>query len=424
MGGAWVFAAGCRKKAGGPGALSRVAITLWVLEENVESPDIYQQIAEEFMAANPRVEIRVERRANDAYKEALRLAINTSVAPDGYFSWGGIGLGGFYVRAHGAVPLTAYYEKYGWAARFTPAVLAGTFFDGVQYGIPFRVRAMGLYFRKDVFAAAGIDEKPSTYESLLTVCKKLLAAGYTPLGMGGKNGWMLMRLTDSLFEKNCGAKVHDALRALEADWSAEPGVTAAYAQLKQWMDAGYLSADFLGVDPISVRTSVYRGKAAMMYEGDWMVDYLRDDGMKLEEYDFFPFPTETGRLSFFTEMFFIGSTSKQAETVARFYDFWTSPATQTRHAGKFGAISPTVGIQLPSNTPAQVKTWQETVAQYSATYGPADQALPLEIVGSYLRVQAAVVSGALKPEAAGASMQADITAYKKRNGTGAPAKPA
>src|ERR1700712_1513182 len=41
-----------------------VTLTLWVLEENVETPDIYQQIVDEFMAANPEVRIVVERRAN------------------------------------------------------------------------------------------------------------------------------------------------------------------------------------------------------------------------------------------------------------------------------------------------------------------------------------------------------------------------
>ncbi len=385
----------------------------------MEAPDIYQQIADEFMALNPGVGIVIERRANDAYKEALRLAINTPVAPDGFFSWSGIGLGGFYVNAGGAIPLTGYYKQYEWARRFTPAALSGTFFNGVQYGIPFRVRAMGLYFRKDIFAAAGITAKPVSYEDLIAANEKLVKAGHVPLGMGGKFGWMLMRLMDSLLEMTCGAKTHDALRSLDADWGAEAGVTAAYVELKRWTDRAYLPADFLGVDPAHVRDNVYQGKAVMMYEGDWMTDYLRADGMKLEDYDFFEFPTGTGRLSFFTEMFFIGATSSQRDTVARFYDFWTSPATQQRHAGKFGTISPTVGVEISSSAPAQNKQWQEIVSRYSGTYVPADQALPLEVFGSYLRVQADVVSGALRPEVAGATMQAEIVAYKARQPAGA-----
>lgn len=405
-----IFLTACGRR--GTAEANAITITLWTLEENLEMPDIYQQIADEFMAQNPSVKIAIERRTNDAYKEALRLAINTPAAPDGYFSWSGVGLGGFYIRAGGAAPLTPYYEKYRWNDRFIAPALSATHFNGIQYGIPFRVRGMGLYFRKDAFARAGIASLPTTYAELLEVNRKLRASGQTPLAMGGKFGWMVMRLMDSLLETTCGATKHDALRALNADWSKEPGVTAAYIELRRWADEKFLTPDFLGIDPANVRTDVYQGKAAMMYEGDWMIEYLKNDEMNLEDYDFFPFPTETGRLAFFSEMFFIGRTSPHADVMAQFYDFWSSPATQARHVGKLGTIPPTVNVHLPENSPAQAKKWQDIVSRCTGTYIPADQALPLEIFGSYLRIQAQVIAGTLRPEAAGAAMQADINVFK------------
>jgi raffinose/stachyose/melibiose transport system substrate-binding protein len=416
LGGAAAALGACRRAGESRAAQAEVTLTLWVLEESFAPPDIYQLIADEFMAQHPEVRLVIERRANDAYKEALRLAINTPAAPDGFFSWSGLGLGGFYVNAGGARPLTDYYRQYDWEKRFTRAALAGTYFNNVQYGIPFRGRGMGIYYRKDAFARAGIAGKPATYEALIDACRKLRAIGCTPLGMGGKFGWMLMRLTDSLLETTCGAASHDALRALGADWSATPGVTAAYRELRRWVEEGFLPADFLGVDPGDVRMSVYQGKAAMLYEGDWMIEFLRSDGMSADDYDFFAFPTGTGRLSFFSEMFFISSISRQPDEMARFYDFWTSPATQARHAGRFGAIPPTVGVAAATDTPAHTRAWQDAAANCTGTYVPADQALPLEVFGNYLRVQAGVVSGTVAPEAAGAAMQTAIVAFK-RNGS-------
>ncbi|MEP6985042.1 MAG: extracellular solute-binding protein, partial [Chloroflexota bacterium] len=136
-----------------------VTLTLWTVQ-GTDSPDIFDKIAADYMAAHPNVTVNIERRVNDAYKEALRLAINTSASPDGYFSWGGIGLGGFYVRSGGALPIEKYYEQYGWADRFTKASLSATYFDGKQYGIPFRIRAMGLYYSKAAFEKAGITAAP------------------------------------------------------------------------------------------------------------------------------------------------------------------------------------------------------------------------------------------------------------------------
>ncbi|MBA3868107.1 MAG: extracellular solute-binding protein [Anaerolineae bacterium] len=391
-----------------------VTLTLWTVQ-GTDSPDIFDKIAADYMAAHPNVTVNIERRVNDAYKEALRLAINTSASPDGYFSWGGIGLGGFYVRSGGALPIEKYYEQYGWADRFTKASLSATYFDGKQYGIPFRIRAMGLYYSKAAFSKAGITAAPTTYDELIAANDKLVAAGITPLGMGGRFGWMLMRLTDSLLEMTCKPETHDGLRALKLDWSKEPCVTAAYTELKRWADNGYLPKDFLSVDPSDVWATIYQGKAAMAYDGDWQVDGIKTDGMNIDDYDFFVFPTSTDRIAFFTEMFFVTSTTKNPDEMAKFYDFWTSKDTQTKYAGQFGTIWPTLGIERPADALPIAQKWSDTVASYSGTYGPADQQLPLELFGSYSRIQADVVSGVVKPEEAGAQMQRDITTYKANN---------
>ena len=392
----------------------QIDLTIWTVEDNA-NPSVFDQIAADYSAANPNVTVRFEKRVNDAYKEALRLAINTSAAPDGYFSWGGIGLGGFYVRSGGALPVEQYYQQYGWTDRFTPASLSATMFDGKQYGIPFRVRAMGLYYSKAAFEKAGITSTPTTYDELIAANDKLVAAGITPLAMGGRYGWMLMRLVDSLLEMTCGPEKHDALRAFTADWSKEECVTQAYTELKRWSDNGYLPKDFLGVDPSDVWLTVYQGNAAMAYDGDWALDNLTNDGMSLDDYDFFIFPTGTKRISFFTEMFFVTSTTPHPDEVAKFYDYWTSTEVQTKYAGRFGTIWPTLGIDFPADMPPLASKWSSTVAEYAGTYGPADQQLPLELFGSYTRIQSDVVAGVVKPEEAGATMQRDIDTYLSNN---------
>ncbi|MBK8030062.1 MAG: extracellular solute-binding protein [Chloroflexi bacterium] len=95
-----------------------VTLTMWVVQSGGTAPT--EAIIAEYEAANPNVSIALETRTVDGHKEAMRVAINTSAAPDIYFMWGGKGLGGFYTPSGGVEPLTAYYEQYGWVSVSAP----------------------------------------------------------------------------------------------------------------------------------------------------------------------------------------------------------------------------------------------------------------------------------------------------------------
>ena len=49
-----------------------------------------------------------------------------------------------------------------------------------MHGVPYTNHGMVVYYRKDLFEAAGITEEPKTYEELLAANDKLLAAGTIP----------------------------------------------------------------------------------------------------------------------------------------------------------------------------------------------------------------------------------------------------
>ena len=50
--------------------------------------------AEDFMAANPGVQVTIVTRGTDDHKTAIRVAAGTDKGPDIYFMWAGLGLGG------------------------------------------------------------------------------------------------------------------------------------------------------------------------------------------------------------------------------------------------------------------------------------------------------------------------------------------
>lgn len=68
---------------------------------------------------------------------------------------------------------------------------------GKLYGIPVTgLNVSGVIYNKTVFRELGL-EIPKTYEQFLDACKKIKAAGITPLYEAGKAGWPLQIYTFS-----------------------------------------------------------------------------------------------------------------------------------------------------------------------------------------------------------------------------------
>ncbi len=59
--------------------------------------------------------------------------------------------------------------------KFFPGTLTGATYDGKLYGIPWFNNGPGLYYRKDLFAKAGL-QPPKTYDDLIAAAKKLQTA--------------------------------------------------------------------------------------------------------------------------------------------------------------------------------------------------------------------------------------------------------
>jgi raffinose/stachyose/melibiose transport system substrate-binding protein len=387
-----------------------VTISLWTLQFSGFGMETIENIVAEFEAANPDIKVDVQMRGTDAHKEAVRVALNTPGAPDLFFTWSGPSQAGFYIDSGGVEPLTDYYDQFGWGDRFSAVALDGVTYKDVLYGVPYTVHAMGLYYRKDLFEQAGITSVPTTYDELIAANDKLVAAGITPLSIGGKFGWNTMRLLDSLIEMTCGAEIHDQIKQLADTWNQEC-VTAAYVELRRWVDSGYLPENFLGIDPGEAKIPVYRGEAAMLYEGDWNVGTLIADEELPEDWDFFVFPTGTGRLSFFVEMYLLSKNSEHKEEALRFADYWTSTDVQQRYLGAFSVVSPNKEVGPSDNlVPLQLQ-WADVINSYTGLYFPADQDLPNRLQFSYFQVQDNVIAGSVKPEDAAAAMQAEVEAY-------------
>ncbi len=376
----------------------------------------FQPVLDAFAAAHPDIIVKSESVAGSGaavYPDVLRTSMASGDPADVFFLWGG-SISKPFIDAGQVEPLDAIYKEKGWEGRFPDWTVSRLQQDGKQYGVPFHAQGMGLFYRKDLFEAAGIKAPPTTYAELEADCAALKANNVYCASTGGKFGWHVMRLVDYFVETACGPEVHDQLNALTASWD-QPCVVDAYSKLRNWIDKGWLVPDFLNVAPDDSRIPVYQGRAAMVLEGPWFEPALQQNEQDSSTYGFFVPPTdhEPSRYSAFPEQWMIASGSKHKEAAATFIDFITDVKTQAQFPDAFQA-SATVGVK-PDCTKIPLSCQIADIIQSDRpAYPPTDQAFEKELMDSFFEVQDNIVAGKMTPAEGAKLFQERADAWKAK----------
>lgn len=382
-------------------------ITMWTITNSADAANAaYQDIISGFAEANPGMSVKIEQRGVDEHKAALRVASASTDAPDIFFMWAGLGLGGEFVNAGLSLPLDDYYAQYGWDDRFTGASAGfSRQYEGGRHGVPFKFHGEALYYNKAMFDAAGITELPTTYEELKAAAQALKDSGVAPITFGGTVNWHVMRLMDMLLEASCGAETHDALKAMSVSWTETQCATDAFAELKDWSE-NYILSPFMGIDQSQSYNLFIADRAAMMLEGDWLVGQLREAG-RLDDMGVFPFPTGADRLYGFAEYYYVSTTSEHPDVAAAFLDYISSDEVQQKHYSAFGSTS--VNANVTYDDPSVLdEAWFDIFGSYSETFVNGDQAFPLDMTTEYFRIINEVASLNMEPADAASAMQSFI----------------
>jgi raffinose/stachyose/melibiose transport system substrate-binding protein len=363
-------------------------------------------VTEAYEKANPNVHVTIENTAGSGaavYPDVLRTAMASGDPPDT--------ISGPFVKAGQVRALDDLYDKYGWRKLVAPWTLDRVTVGGKIYGVPFRARGMGFWYRADLMKQLGLEE-PKTYPEFEQLCAKLKADGKYCVSVAGKFGWHLMRLVDYFLEGTCGPEKHDQLNKLQISWE-DPCVVAAYGRLNKWMKQGWLVPDFLGISPDDARLPVYQGDAIMINEGPWFEGVLKGDEQTLANYNFFLPPTyqEPLRYSAFPEQWMIAANAKHPNEGADFINWMTNKDNVNKFPAAFSG-SAVIGFQPDcSQTPFECR-WISITTSDRPTYPPTDQAFVKELMDGFFEVQSGIISGQYSPEQGAKVMQERAVAWK------------
>jgi raffinose/stachyose/melibiose transport system substrate-binding protein len=273
-----------------------VTIEWWHIQNNDPGLSLWEDIAAEFEDEHPNVTIDITVYENEAFKTAVAPRLQAGDPPDLFQSWGG---GELVQQVDAGLVQDISDDVEPWIGDLNQGAVGMYQVDGAQYGIPFDLGMVGFWYNEDLFAQAGIEEPPATWDDLLADVQTLKDAGITPIAVGMGDKWPGMFYWAYLALRIGGGEAFPAVGD-EADFASEPFVEAG-ERLQELIDlepfqSGYAAAVWDGAG--GQAASMASGDAAMILMGQWApgtINANSADGNGLgDSLGWFPFPEVEG----------------------------------------------------------------------------------------------------------------------------------
>jgi ABC-type glycerol-3-phosphate transport system substrate-binding protein len=267
------LAAACSSggSSGGSTSSGPVTLTIWENYGTEQNATALQNMAKAFHKLHPNITVNVVSQPATNYFAQLQAAAISKTGPDLAVMWTGLftlQYKNFLVNLKGKVPAADL-------ARIDPDALKWTSngFDAANgpYVIPLENQFYIGFYNKSAFQKAGVSAVPTDWSQLFAACKKLRAAGYTPMtyGNGGQPlGAEFYPWYDMSYMMIGSYSVGEwqKLYSGQIPWTSATNA----AQLAQWSklkSSGCTNSDVL--TNTSNLGQFETGKAAMMIDGTW-----------------------------------------------------------------------------------------------------------------------------------------------------------
>ena len=240
----------------------------------------------DFEAANPDIDVQLNNFDHEGYKTAIRNFL-TADAPDLANWYAGNRMAPF-VKAGQFQDVSDVWTDNGLGDSLASAKASMTI-DGKQWGVPYTYYQWGIYFNRDAYKAAGVEE-PKTWDEFIANCEKFKAAGIDCLTTGTKALWPAAGIFDYLSLRTNGYEWHMDLTAGKIAWTDDSvkKVFAEFAKIQPFITANHAAIDWQDAAALLVQ-----GKAANYVMGNFAVGTFKEGGMTNDNLGFMVFPEIT-----------------------------------------------------------------------------------------------------------------------------------
>ncbi len=306
-----------------------------------------------------------------------------------------------YVDPGVAAPLDDYLAKDGWKDSFTSdAVFSQMTYDGKIYAVPLNTAAACAFYNTEMFENAGV-EVPKTWDDMLEACKKLEAAGYTPVTISAGTAWCLSMVAGYL----CEMEGVDLAALADGSASWEDGkLESAATKLTEL--SKYFQKTAAGDTNDVATANFYNEEAAILIQGSWAIAQINGSNPDFEsKCGVFQFPG-VERIIAKSDSLAMSATTKYPEACAAFMKYFTDETAQ-KYTAEVGGKIPVTNVEYDASVaPAQLSYVMDVFENAKGTLGFYNESMPTTEAGAHFDdTMVSVFLGDMTPAEAAKDME-------------------
>ena len=319
-------------------AQDNVTLIVWDNFTRDSEQAMIEQLDAQFAEAHPGVTIQSEAYSTDDLGLTLPRALSQDGGPDVAMINQGLSNMAALVKAGLLLPLNAYADQYDWWSRYGAGLHARNSVtdDGSQvgsgslYGVSVTSEVVAVFYNKQIFSDLGL-EVPATWDELETALQTIKDGGFVPVTFGNLEGWPGIHTYGALAHVYSDIKdIDDMIYRREGGTFQTEGNLNGATTFVDWIDQGYLSPGFAGMDNDTGALGEFTsGKSAMWLAGSWNSGSIIP-ALGEEAVGFFLLPSPIGdevapTIGGIGLGYGIRKSSANADLAAEYIDFITSP---------------------------------------------------------------------------------------------------
>lgn len=306
-----------------------------------------------------------------------------------------------YVDPGVAAPLDDYLAKDGWKDSFTSdAVFSQMTYDGKIYAVPLNTAAACAFYNTEMFENAGV-EVPKTWDDMLEACKKLEAAGYTPVTISAGTAWCLSMVAGYL----CEMEGVDLAALADGSASWEDGKLESAATKLTELSKYFQKTEAGDTNDVAT-ANFYNEEAAILIQGSWAIAQINGSNPDFEsKCGVFQFPG-VERIIAKSDSLAMSATTKYPEACAAFMKYFTDETAQ-KYTAEVGGKIPVTNVEYDASVaPAQLSYVMDVFGNAKGTLGFYNESMPTTEAGAHFDdTMVSVFLGDMTPAEAAKDME-------------------
>lgn len=290
--------------------------------DEAEDVDAQQATVDKFNAEHDDIEVTLEAYGGE-FDTKISAGMGSNDMPDVMYMWN------YPAYAQGLEPLDSYIEKEGedYKKNFYDTLWNYNSYEGSTYGIPIGFTTHALFYNKDIFKEAGVEEPTNdwTWDDVKAAVKTITEK------CDGKKGFSFQMKPDPYdYEmylwSNGTAYVNDA-GELEGNLNSDKAKEVFKMFQEMEKDEYAVATEKSGTDEFR------SGNTAMYVYGSWSINTLKEDGVNFGVVNIPSFGTQPSVSILSSSGISMSKDSKNKEAAWEFIKFWTSEEMNKERIG-------------------------------------------------------------------------------------------